>query len=49
MDAIEEKAKVAANNLEKGMVTGTVDGENIEPALKTYKADSLKFEKPKKS
>lgn len=44
---IEDQMKVAANNLDKGMVTGTVDGEEVIPAVKTHKKDSIKFEAPR--
>jgi len=47
MKEIEDKAKTASQLADKGMVTGTADGEEIIPAIKTYKKDSIKFEKPR--
>lgn len=44
---LKEKAKIAAQLVDKGMAVGTADGEEIIPAIKTYKKDSIKFEAPK--
>lgn len=46
---IEERAKLAVNQHEKGVLVATSDGEEIPMAIKTHKADSINYEKAKNS